>query len=384
MEVVFFSNFLNHHQLPICEAFISVIGVSNFKFIATMPITNERLALGYQDMNNTYPFVIKEYLGGEERTKAEKLALECDIMIFGTAPVQYQDRRLKAGKVVFHYTERLFKYGRWSLFVPKVALRTYNTFIKNCDKKLYVLCAGAYVEHDLRFVGFNTSRCFKWGYFPQVRQYNIGELLSLKKQNSFLWVGRLIQWKHPEYVIDVARRLKANNRSFIFNIIGSGPLYDKLRKLVSSCGLDDSVHVLGMKTNEDVRRYMEESQYFMFTSNRREGWGAVLNEAMNSGCIPIASHLIGSVPYLIEDGVNGLVYKTEDIKSLYEKIEYLMENPGKINKMGEKAYETMVNVWNADNAVRALLHKNESIINNKDSNITNGPGSKAGHFSERF
>jgi glycosyltransferase involved in cell wall biosynthesis len=39
---------------------------------------------------------------------------------------------------------------------------------------------------------------------------------------------------------------------------------------------------------------------FIFTSDRNEGWGAVLNEAMGSGCAVVAADLIGSVPYLIE------------------------------------------------------------------------------------
>ena len=384
MKVVFFSNFLNHHQLPICKAFMAAVGEENFRFVATMRITNERLSLGYVDMNDSYSFVVKEYLGDAEKKNAEQLALESDIMIFGAAPLYYQDLRLKTSKIVFHYNERCFKHGKWAILVPKIANRIYKTYIKNRNKQLYVLCAGAYVEHDLRFIGFDISRCYKWGYFPQVKKYDSNSLLSQKKENSILWVGRLIDWKHPEYVINVAKLLKEKNYIFEINIIGKGPLYDSLREKVALYGLNGMVHILGVKTNEEVRRYMETSQIFLFTSNRQEGWGAVLNEAMNSGCVPVASHMIGAVPFIIDNGVNGFVFKSGDIDSLYQRIKVLLDNPRKTREMGEKAYQTMINQWNADNAVKALLRLNDTINNNGNNDIISGPCSYAGHYSERF
>ena len=75
---------------------------------------------------------------------------------------------------------------------------------------------------------------------------------------------------------------------------------------------------------EQVREYMEKSEIHIFTSDRNEGWGAVLNESMNSACVPVANKAIGSVPYLINDGNNGFMYKDEN--ELYEKVKYLLNN----------------------------------------------------------
>ena len=47
---------------------------------------------------------------------------------------------------------------------------------------------------------------------------------------------------------------------------------------------------------------MEKSHIHLFTSNHLEGWGAVVNEAMNSGCAVVANREAGAVPYLIEHG----------------------------------------------------------------------------------
>ena len=59
---------------------------------------------------------------------------------------------------------------------------------------------------------------------------------------------------------------------------------------------------------EKVRSVMEKSHIFVFTSSHLEGWGAVVNEAMNSGCAVVANVQAGAVPYLIEQGVNGIAY----------------------------------------------------------------------------
>ncbi len=50
VKITFFSNFLNHHQLPLCLELMKIEGV-DFKFVACIPIVEEKLKLGYEDMN---------------------------------------------------------------------------------------------------------------------------------------------------------------------------------------------------------------------------------------------------------------------------------------------------------------------------------------------
>lgn len=61
--------------------------------------------------------------------------------------------------------------------------------------------------------------------------------------------------------------------------------------------LNDYVTFTGPVQSDKVRGFMERAGIFLFTSDRQEGWGAVLNESMNSGCAVVASHAIGSVPF---------------------------------------------------------------------------------------
>ena len=288
MKVTFFSNFLNHHQLPFCLEMQKKLG-ANFKFVATEPIPEERLSLGYDDMNSTYDFVIRSY---EDEEEAYRLGKESDVVIIGSAPTKYIKERLKQQKLTFRYSERIFKNG--------FNLRTWLSLIKNFTilerKNVYLLCSSAYSAGDFNIAGSYINRCFKWGYFPKTYEYDIDELLTKKEKNKIveiLWCGRLIDWKHPEYLIEVAKKLKKDKIKFNIKVVGNGELMGSLNDSVIKNKLQKEVKLLGSVNNKEVRSYMEKADIYLFTSDFGEGWGAVLNEAMNSGCAVVASHAIG-------------------------------------------------------------------------------------------
>ena len=112
---------------------------------------------------------------------------------------------------------------------------------------------------------------------------------------------------------------------------------------------------------------MEKSEIFLFTSDHNEGWGAVLNESMNSGCAVVANNEIGSVPYLIENGKNGLVYQNNNFNNLYGCLKILLDDEKFREKLGINAYQTIQETWNAKNAVHQLF-KLVDIIN-RDKNF---------------
>ena len=160
-------------------------------------------------------------------------------------------------------------------------------------------------------------------------------------------------------------------------MIGIGPLEQKLKQLVDEKNLANNVNFLGAMPPEKVRTYMENSDIFWFTSDFNEGWGAVLNEAMNSGCAVVASYAIGSVPFLLKHKQNGLIYKNADDDDLFNKTVYLIENPSERLNMGKAAYKTITELWNAETAARRLLDLYEILKQGKTPEFTSGPCSIA-------
>ena len=151
---------------------------------------------------------------------------------------------------------------------------------------------------------------------------------------------------------------------------------DKIKTMIEREGLSDKVRLLGAMSPDEVRRHMEEAEIFLFTSNKQEGWGAVLNESMNSGCAVVANRAIGSVPYLLKDGVSGMTY-SGGFDELYEKVKYLIDNREERKKLGLAAYRTLTDEWNADIAAGRLLSLVENIKEGRDTPFSDGPCSKA-------
>lgn len=338
------------------------IGAENFKFVATSQMDPDRVQMGFEDMNVTKPFVVRAYEGGEAAETANRLAVESDVAIIGSSPSEYLFERMKYNKLTFKYNERILKRGDWMLFHPVLHRFIRRTFTKNKNKNLYVLCASAYTKRDLSLFGFPKDKCFKWGYFPEMKPYPDYEYLREKKSGlkrpgvSILWAGRLIGWKHPEVALSVARHLKEKGTEFEMNIIGDGPLRSDLEKEVSVLGLSDTVHLLGAQSHDFVLDEMEKADIFLFTSDRNEGWGAVLNEAMNAGCAVVADKNIGSVPFLIQDRVNGCMYNGGDINSILGTVMALVQSPEKMATLSKNAVQTIQQSWSIQNATNNLMN----------------------------
>lgn len=378
MRVVFVSNFLNHHQLPFCLEMVRRLG-NDFRFIATEPIHAERLAMKYEDMNDKYSFCIKAYEEGSYALSMQ-LCESSDIVIIGSAPEEFIKNRLIKNKLTFRYSERIFKRGIWRIVSPRALYNLYKNHTKYRDRNLYMLCASAYTASDFSLVGAYRNKTFKWGYFPEVKKYDINELLLKKRNNSkisILWVGRLLRWKHPELAIEVAKMLRNCGYDFEMNIIGQGPMEKEIKSLIKINKLDDYVKMFGFMQPEKVREQMEKANIFLFTSDYNEGWGAVLNEAMNSGCAVVASHAIGSVPFLIKHNKNGLIYKNQSIHDLFIKVETLISDSNLCETLGNNAYQTISYQWSAENAANQLINLCHALMNRQDIEIQSGPCSRA-------
>lgn len=369
MNILFVSNYLNHHQKELCEEIIR--NVDQFHFVET----DENHQQGFQ--TRIWDSYILQYRGNEKAVEA--LLIIADVVIFGACPNHLIDMRMRENKLSFLYSERFLKKGLWRRFIPQTRKKIIQRVVQYKDRNLYVLCASAFLANDLKLLGFPTGKCYKWGYFPETKHYQTAELFAQKNKQKILWVGRLLGWKHPEMAINLAELLKNDGFDFELDIIGDGNLKNSIEEEINMKQLDVCVNLLGSKTPEEVREYMEKSHIFISTSDFYEGWGAVLNEAMNSGCAVVASHAAGSTPYLVEDSVNGLIYKSGNMNELYEKVKYLLDNPSEQERLGKAAYDTIVNKWNAEVAAERLVDLSEHLLSgDKYSDLyQEGPCSRA-------
>lgn len=388
MKVVFVSNYYNHHQAPFSEAMFALTN-GNYWFVATEEMSEERKNMGWSQ-EHLPEYVIKSYESAENLYYAKVKIEDADVVLFGLSGwrnFNLIQSRLKRGKITFRYSERIYKDGfKWYRFPLQLVK---NWISGGRYQSMYLLCASAYAAQDYAKTRSYLNRTYKWGYFPKVKTHNVTELMKRKLSVtsadskhpliSILWAGRLIDWKHPDDAIELAEALKEKSYAFKMSIIGNGEMEMRLRNMIRDNGLEDCVEMLGAMAPDKVRTYMEQADIYLFTSDFNEGWGAVLNESMNSGCAVVASHAIGAVPFLINNEVNGLIYENGNKVHLQRQVERLLENANYRRKIGSNAYHTIESVWNATVAAERLYYLCINFLqgNNTKDLFEDGPCSRA-------
>ena len=375
MKVSFVANFMNHHQLPFSQKMIELCD-GNYFFVACTPLPDERKNSGYMNMNDM-PFVLKLYGNKLEKNEAINHILTDDYVIFGSCPNYLVEMRKNTGKPFIFYSERFFKKGTYRRFVPITYHKIYERMLKYEKCNTSVLCSSAYLPYDL-FLLKKNFKTYKWGYFPEFQKKDVDEIIAKKIPASIIWVGRLIRLKHPEYCIFLARYLKKVGLDFRITIIGDGELKNDLLRLIKKYELEKYIKMMGAIDSTKVRNYMDSSEIFIFNSDKHEGWGAVVNEAMNSACAIVSSSSPGSIPFLIQNGVNGLTYKSNDKKSFVKNVYDLLIDKEKRCFLSKNAYLTIETEWNSNVATERLFNLMKLGLIGKDvSYYSSGPCSCA-------
>lgn len=388
MKFTVVSNYINHHQIPMANELYQMLG-SDYTFIQTEPMEEDRVKMGWGDEVKKIPYLKLYYESPEE---CAKLIMDSDIVLFGGVENEsYIKPRLDAKKIVIRCSERLYREGQWKSVSPRGRKKKYEDHTQYADAQVYLLCHGAYVASDFDLVKAYPNKKFTWGYFPEVKEYDMDQLFMKKRhvdekgkqQVRILWAGRFLKLKHPEYAIKVAKDLKKAGISFHLDLVGGGELEAELHNMVEKNNLSSEVTFHGFQPPRNVRHFMEEADIFLFTSNHLEGWGAVLNESMNSACAVVVNHAIGAVPTLIEHGVNGLIYKNGSYSQFKEQVLYLAEHKEYREKIAKNAYKTITKQWNPKEASDRLLEFCEGLLQGKVICRSEGPLSPAKSMTPR-
>lgn len=353
MQVVFVSNYINHHQLPLSDALYERLS-DDYIFLQTEEMAAERVNMGWDPDAALRPYVRKYY---EDKEGCSRLLLEADCVIMGGAEdEEIIIPRLEQGLFTIRYSERIYREGRWKFVSPRGLKKKYHDHIRFRKSPVYLLCAGAYVAGDFRLIHAYPGKKMKFGYFPEFIVYD--DLDELRRNNvrvEILWVARFISLKQPEMMIMLAADLLKKNFDFHITMIGDGPLLEPMKKDVENKGLSEYISFDGSKKPQEVREAMRKADIFVFTSTHLEGWGAVLNESMNSGCFVLAPKQVGAAPYLISDGENGLIFNCRSDVELSKKVADAIKDEKKRKWLAHNAYETIKNTWNAKVAADRLL-----------------------------
>ncbi|MEI6523714.1 MAG: glycosyltransferase family 4 protein [Bacteroidota bacterium] len=157
------------------------------------------------------------------------------------------------------------------------------------------------------------------------------KIIDPNKKIKLVSIGSLVKKKNHQFLIEVAKHLKAKNISFEINILGEGVERENLTSLINEFNLNEYVFLRGnvIKVNE----YLGKADFFLHPSSY-EPFGLVILEAMASGLPVICLNGKGNVGLNVE-GKTGFMIDPPDAKKFADKILFLKNNPDEYSKISE-------------------------------------------------
>jgi GalNAc-alpha-(1->4)-GalNAc-alpha-(1->3)-diNAcBac-PP-undecaprenol alpha-1,4-N-acetyl-D-galactosaminyltransferase len=220
-------------------------------------------------------------------------------------------------------------------------MRNFSTFHNLLRKFLYPKAKGVIAQTEkakqLYVSQFKHNNVCVIG--NPIRRIN-GNNLKIERENIVLSVGRLIESKHFDKLIELFADI--SNPDWKLVIVGDDALKQKtsvkLKELVHSLNAEENIILVGKQTHVDS--YFLCSKIFVMTSSS-EGFPNVIGEAMSAGLPVVAFDCIAGPSELIDDGENGFLIPLFDFVEMKRKIIMLMQNGDLRLKLGMNAQKSM-------------------------------------------
>jgi glycosyltransferase involved in cell wall biosynthesis len=142
----------------------------------------------------------------------------------------------------------------------------------------------------------------------------------------FFTVRNLVPRMGLESLIEAFNRSETLRRQGLLLIGGTGFLKDRLKAMVYDFDLKDSVLFLGHIPEDDLPGLYQAADFFVLPTEKLEGFGLVILEAMASGT-PVLGTPVGAIPEVIGPFDTRLIFDGMRWSDIKRKMEEVIEEP---------------------------------------------------------
>jgi glycosyltransferase involved in cell wall biosynthesis len=206
-------------------------------------------------------------------------------------------------------------------------------FINALNRADELVAPSAYFSHYFQNKGFRI-RIIENPVDISAYTFNCKERIRPK----ILWMRAFTEIYNPEMAIRVAKRLSEKFSDFQMVMAGKdGPLTGVIKEMAKKKDLSGKIIFPGYINMQEKKKFASEYDIYICT-NRIDNAPVSLIEFMSFG-LPVVSVNTGGIPYLIEDGHNGLLVDPDDDEAMFKKICLLIENPSLARSIRSNAYQ---------------------------------------------
>lgn len=212
--------------------------------------------------------------------------------------------------------------------------------VKNCS---YATCVSKYMvesfnkaypelKHKVKFISNGIDKNI------------LAEYKSPNKKNTnefvIVTVGSLTENKNTILIVRAINKLVKQNINTILHVIGDGPCRNKIEEYICRNSLEKHVFLHGPLVQKSVYKIVDASDAFVLASFR-EGRPNVILESMALNTLVVASDILG-VKEILEDGVTGLLFETDNLDELYMCIKKAIDHKKMSTRITQSAYQYLL------------------------------------------
>ncbi len=236
-----------------------------------------------------------------------------------------------------------------------------NLLFPNVYKKLFLKMASYTIKNadilravssstEEQALSFDTSK--RVVRFPAWIDFeifsNIQPTRSDEGNFKILFIGSITDRKKPHLIIEALPKLHEDKVEL--HLVGPTPNHkylDELREKIISNNLEDRVYIHGTKSRDEVKEFYSESN-LMILPSVSEGLARVIFESQVTACPVLVTDAPGMQDIVI-DGQTGYVFESNDLKTMIEKIDYIIKNYSEASAVGKNAKDFILSNYSADN-----------------------------------
>ncbi|MDB5130910.1 MAG: glycosyltransferase [Mucilaginibacter sp.] len=267
---------------------------------------------------------------------------------------------------------RYFKNKTPVFFRGDSTLLDKESRLKAIFKTVFLKWVYKHVDHAF-YVGTNNKAYFKkYGLkdvqlsfvphaidnnrFAEERKNEVALLKSELGINEnecvILFAGKLEEKKAPLQLLDAFFSLNKPGNHLLF--VGNGPLEGQLKH--TSKG-KSNVHFINFQNQSLMPVIYQTCDLFCLPSmGPNETWGLAVNEAMACGKAVLISDKVGCGTDLVNDGLNGAIFKTGNFEDFTKKLELLTKDKSLLLKYGKQS-QIIIKDWSFTNIAKAIENK---------------------------
>ena len=236
-----------------------------------------------------------------------------------------------------------------------------NLLFPNVYKKLFLKMASYTIKNAdiLRAVSSSTEEqalsfddSKRVVRFPAWIDFEIFSNIQPTRSNTgnfkILFIGSITDRKKPHMIIDALPKLHEDKVEL--HLVGPTPNHKYLEELkdkIKSNNLEDRVYIHGIKTRDEVKEFYSENN-LMILPSVSEGLARVIFESQVTTCPVLVTDAPGMQDIVI-DGQTGYVFESNELKSMIEKIDYIIQNYDEATSVGKNAKDFILSNFSADN-----------------------------------